>query len=127
MHTIYPVSDVTSIVCSEKQPARTVPNRGRVVLGQQLRSGAFPSVAAVKGQIVGPLTVGLTLDDHQKRPSYYDHDLQDVLVRTLALNVGCQVSALLRSGVRPIIFLDDPNIGAWGTVPTIDDTMVQAK
>lgn len=82
---------------------------------EQLRSGAFPSVAAVKGQIVGPLTVGLNLNDHRNRQAYYDDELRDVLVRTLALGARSQASALLRSGVRPIIFLDDAAIGAWGS------------
>lgn len=82
---------------------------------EQLRSGAFPSVAAVKGQIVGPLSVGLNLNDHRNRPAYYDDELRDVLVRTLALGARSQASALLRSGARSIIFVDDPAIGAWGS------------
>jgi len=34
MHAIVLISDDTSIVCFEKQPARPVQNRGRVYVGQ---------------------------------------------------------------------------------------------
>lgn len=69
----------------------------------------------VKGQIVGPLTVALELKDQQGRPAYYQGDLRDIIVRTLALNARCQAAALAGFGCTPIIFVDDPAIRAYGS------------
>jgi hypothetical protein len=69
----------------------------------------------VKGQIAGPLSVALELKDQQGRPAYYQEDLRDMLVRTLALNARCQAAALAALGRTPIIFIDDPAISAYGS------------
>ncbi len=69
----------------------------------------------VKGQIVGPLTVALELKDLQGRPAYYQEDLRDIIVRTLALNARCQAEALSGFDCTPIIFVDDPTIRAYGS------------
>ena len=82
---------------------------------EHLTAGTFPPTDYVKGQIVGPLTVGLTVNDHQGRPAYYHDELRDVLVRTLAVAAHGQASALQQSGKQAIIFVDDPAISAWGS------------
>jgi len=69
----------------------------------------------LKGQIAGPLTVGLNLKDHEGRFSYYHEELHDVIIRTLALNARCQASALSQFGCPAIIFVDEPAISAYGT------------
>jgi hypothetical protein len=69
----------------------------------------------LKGQIAGPLTVALELKDQQGRPAYYQEDLRDMLVRTLALNARCQANALAVFGRTPIIFIDDPAVSACGS------------
>jgi hypothetical protein len=69
----------------------------------------------VKGQIAGPLSVALELKDQQGRPAYYQEDLRDMLVRTLALNARCQADALAFLGRTPIIFIDDPAVSAYGS------------
>jgi hypothetical protein len=69
----------------------------------------------LKGQIAGPLTVALELKDQQGRPAYYQEDLRDMLVRTLALNARCQANALAVFGHTPIIFIDDPAVSACGS------------
>lgn len=79
------------------------------------QSGGFKKAKYVKGQIVGPLTVALELKDQQGRPAYYQGDLRDIIVRTLALNARCQAAALSGFGHTPIIFVDDPAIRAYGS------------
>lgn len=69
----------------------------------------------LKGQIAGPLTVGLNLKDHEGRFSYYQEELHDVIIRTLALNARCQASALSQFGCPALIFVDEPAISAYGT------------
>lgn len=79
------------------------------------QSGGLKKARYVKGQIVGPLTVALELKDHQGRPAYYQGDLRDIIVRTLALNAHCQSAALSGFGCTPIIFIDDPAIRGYGS------------
>lgn len=81
----------------------------------EVDSGGLAAGGYVKGQIAGPLSVGLALNDHEGRPAYYHDDMRDVLVRTLSLGACCQAKALGQTGYTPIIFVDDPAISAWGS------------
>ena len=69
----------------------------------------------LKGQVAGPLTIALQLKDEQDRPAYYHGDLRDIVVRTLALNARAQAAAFSSAGLVPIVFVDDPAVGAIGT------------
>jgi len=73
-------------------------------------------VKFLKGQIVGPLSAGLHLKDEKGRIAYYQDELRDVIVRTLALNARCQAAALSQFGSPAIIFVDDPAIRAYGSM-----------
>ena len=73
-------------------------------------------VKFLKGQIVGPLSAGLQLKDDKGRIAYYQDELRDVIVRTLALNASCQAAALSQFGSPAIIFVDDPAIRAYGSM-----------
>ena len=79
------------------------------------RTDVFKQAQYVKGQIAGPLSVALSLKDLDGRPAYYQGDLRDIIVRTLALNAHSQAAALAGSGRTPIIFVDDPAISAYGS------------
>jgi hypothetical protein len=79
------------------------------------RTRGLKPAGYVKGQIAGPLSVALELKDRQGRPAYYHGDLRDTIVRTLALNASCQASALSGFGAVPIVFVDDPAVGAYGS------------
>ena len=69
----------------------------------------------LKGQIAGPLTIALELKDEEGRPAYYQGDLRDIIVRTLALNARTQAEELLQFGYTPIVFVDDPAVSAYGS------------
>lgn len=88
---------------------------GFYAFSNKVNSGGLIPGGYVKGQIAGPLSVGLALNDHTGRPAYYHDDLRDVLVRTLSLGARCQATALRQTGHTPIIFVDDPAISAWGS------------
>ncbi|ATW26867.1 hypothetical protein [Candidatus Formimonas warabiya] len=68
----------------------------------------------LKGQISGPLTVGLTLTDQNKKPVYYHPQGRDVLIKTLALQGLTQAKILKRFGLPVMIFVDDPSLSAAG-------------
>lgn len=81
----------------------------------RINAQGLAGASLVKGQIAGPLTIGLELKDHQGRSAYYNGDLRDTIVRTLALSARSQAVALSGFGVRPMIFVDDPAVSAWGS------------
>ncbi len=68
----------------------------------------------LKGQVSGLLTVGLQLTDQNRQPAYYQGDLKDILLKTLALAARWQVETLKAFGLPVALFIDDPRIYACG-------------
>ncbi len=77
--------------------------------------GKFDKAIALKGQIAGPLSVGLNIKDQTGTLAYYNAQLRDVIVKTLMLQAWWQVMQLKAKGKKPVVFVDDPAIGAYGT------------
>ncbi len=71
---------------------------------------------AVKGQITGPLTWGLTVTDEEGRAIIYDDSFQDMVVKLLSLKAGWQEKELRRISKNTIIFVDEPYMAAFGSV-----------
>jgi methionine synthase II (cobalamin-independent) len=69
----------------------------------------------LKGQVTGPFTLGTNLLDQDRRCSYYDHQLRDVIVRAVALKALWQVTRLEAFGHRVMIFLDEPSLLGFGS------------
>lgn len=67
-----------------------------------------------KGHQAGPLTIALQLKDHRGRIAYYDDQLRDLVVKSLAMNARWQVSRLCALGRPVIFFVDEPAIGVCG-------------
>jgi len=67
-----------------------------------------------KGQLAGPLSVGFNLKDAGGRLAYYEDQLRDLLVKTLALNARWQAVKLTALGRPAIIFVDEPAVGVYG-------------
>jgi len=74
------------------------------------------SPRAVKGQITGPVTWGLTVTDTDKKAIIYDDVLGDAVPRLLRLKAGWQEKALSRISKNTIIFVDEPYMSAYGSV-----------
>lgn len=73
-----------------------------------------PAATWIKGQVVGPLTVGFQVTDPEGRMAFYDDTLRDVLLQTLALHARWQCRQLAALGLPVILFVDDPSIAAYG-------------
>ena len=69
----------------------------------------------VKGQVTGPFTLGVNLTDQDRRCSYYDDQLRDVVVKTVALKARWQITKLAASGAPVMIFLDEPSLLGYGS------------
>ena len=68
----------------------------------------------LKGQISGPLTLGLAMTDQDRRAIYYNPQGRDVLIKTLALQGLNQARTLGRFGLPVMVFVDDPGLYASG-------------
>ncbi|HSW09490.1 MAG TPA: methionine synthase [Bacillota bacterium] len=75
---------------------------------------AAPPVA-VKGQITGPLTLGLSLTDPSGLPLLHREAVMDSLVKVLAMRARWQERFLARLSPRTIIFLDEPALSTYGS------------
>ncbi|HCC33070.1 MAG TPA: methionine synthase, partial [Clostridiales bacterium] len=72
-------------------------------------------VVAVKGQITGPLTLGLSLTDASGLPLLHREAVMDSLVKVLAMRARWQERFLARLSPRTIIFLDEPALSTYGS------------
>lgn len=73
-----------------------------------------PPTCYLKGQLVGPVTMGFQVTDEKFQPAFYQDDLRDVLVRTLALQIRWQARTLKAYGLPVLLFIDDPGIYGYG-------------
>jgi hypothetical protein len=69
----------------------------------------------VKGQVTGPISLGLTVTDQNLRASLYDETLADVIVKNTAMCAHWQARKL--RAVRPhvILFVDEPYMASFGS------------
>ena len=69
----------------------------------------------MKGQVTGPVSMGLTVTDQDLRASLYHEELMDVLVKNAAMNARWQIQKMM--AVRPgvIIFVDEPYMASFGS------------
>jgi len=73
------------------------------------------SPLAVKGQITGPVTWGLTVSDENKA-IIYDDVLGDAAAKLLRLKASWQEKKLSQMSKNTIIFVDEPYMAAFGSV-----------
>jgi methionine synthase II (cobalamin-independent) len=71
---------------------------------------------AVKGQVTGPVTWGLTVTDDEKRAIIYDETLGDVVAKLLRLKASWQERELSKISKNTIIFVDEPYMATFGSV-----------
>jgi len=82
---------------------------------EKLRQNGVGQARFLKGHMTGPLTVGFQLKDENGRLAYYQEQLRDLLVKTLAMHACWQVSELGKFGLPVIIFMDEPGIRVYGS------------
>lgn len=70
---------------------------------------------AVKGQVTGPVTWGLTVTDDSRRAIIYDDVLGDAVAMLLRLKASWQEKALSQISANTIIFVDEPYMVSFGS------------
>ena len=91
-------------------------------VGAEYASGLYEMVSrtdlqpmAIKGQITGPISWGLSVTDENKRAVLYDEILSDAAARLLRLKAGWQENMLSRLSSETIIFIDEPSMASYGS------------
>jgi len=69
----------------------------------------------VKGQVTGPISMGLTVTDQDLRASLYNDLLADILVKNAAMNARWQIQQLKKVRSNIIIFVDEPYMASFGS------------
>jgi methionine synthase II (cobalamin-independent) len=80
-----------------------------------VRSGKAAGARALKGQISGPLTLGLMTDAVDGKYALYKPDLFDAVVKCCAMNARWQARKLRESTDSPIVFFDEPSLSIIGS------------
>ncbi|MDZ4246856.1 MAG: methionine synthase, partial [Dehalococcoidia bacterium] len=70
---------------------------------------------ALKGQVTGPVSWGLTVTDKDHLPIIYDDTLSDAVARHLALKAAWEERFLTRGSKFNIIFVDEPYMSSFGS------------
>jgi methionine synthase II (cobalamin-independent) len=78
-----------------------------------LSAGISPM--AIKGQITGPVTWGLSVTDENKKAIIYDDVLGDAVPKFLRLKASWQEKALNKISKNTIIFFDEPYMVSFGS------------
>lgn len=81
-------------------------------LAEMVRSGGGRDLRAVKGQILGPISVALQLTDEHEQPLIYDDMLFDAIAQMLRLRVAWQELRLSEVSPTTIICIDEPLLEA---------------
>jgi methionine synthase II (cobalamin-independent) len=69
----------------------------------------------VKGQVTGPVSWGLTVADHDRRPLLYDDILAEAVAKHLRLKATWMEQALRALTSQTIIFVDEPYMSSFGS------------
>ncbi|MFC1752271.1 methionine synthase [Thermoproteota archaeon] len=69
----------------------------------------------VKGQTLGPVSLGLTLTDQDKRLIFYNEQMQDAIVKASVCKAVWQAKFLKEVADKVIIFLDEPYLVSFGS------------
>jgi hypothetical protein len=75
----------------------------------------FGGARAVKGQVIGPISWGLTVTDQDRRAILYDELLADAVGKHLRLQAAWQERQLRRLAPQTIMFLDEPYLASYGS------------
>lgn len=74
----------------------------------------FPNLRAVKGQVVGPVTMAGNLKDAQGVAAFHDPTVFDAIIKHLSLKARWQVDFLSVNKAPVVLFVDEPYLSCLG-------------
>ena len=72
-------------------------------------------VKYAKGQVMGPISFGLTVTDQEGRACLYNNVYVDVLVKHMTFNARWQIEQLQEVSDQVILFVDEPYMASFGS------------
>ncbi|MBF0243570.1 MAG: hypothetical protein HQK64_13985 [Desulfamplus sp.] len=100
--------------------------RGFSIFIDAIKSLDYTPVA-LKGQVTGPITMGIGVKDQDGRLLFYDERMRDIVTKHVAMNARWQAIELskLKAQSQPIIFFDEPGVVGFGSSAYISITREQ--
>jgi methionine synthase II (cobalamin-independent) len=83
-----------------------------------LEAAAGRPLSFLKGQIVGPVTLGLSVRLENNRFLIHEPELMDAVVKGLAAQALDQANIFHASGRKALIFIDEPSLSGYGSAFT---------
>ncbi|TAK32395.1 MAG: methionine synthase [Chloroflexota bacterium] len=81
----------------------------------QFLAGSVGNPVALKGQVTGPISWGLSVTDQNRRAILYDEILAEALAKHLRLKAAWVEGVLRSICPQTIIFVDEPYMSAFGS------------
>lgn len=69
----------------------------------------------LKGQVTGPISLGLSLTDENRRAVIYREEFLDVLTKQVVMKAKWQIIKLKKIFSKIIIFIDEPYLASFGS------------
>ena len=100
----------------EEDAARFAPSPEYAAgLYELLGRGPLEGAWAIKGQVTGPISLGLQVTDQDLRPALYDDMMRDVIVKNVLRHAQWQEAQLRAICPRTIISVDEPFLSMVGS------------
>jgi len=90
-------------------------SRGIYEMEKRLTEEAPSSLRYFKGQVTGPITIGLGRVDENKRAIYYNEMFRDVIVKGTEMKARWLLRKFSFLGIEQICFIDEPILSAFGS------------
>lgn len=84
------------------------------------------SYTAIRGQLIGPVSFGFRVNDHERRPIIYNDEVRTILFDFLQRKVNAQYRQLRERNRNAFVWLDEPGLG-WVFSGMTGYSDVQAK
>ncbi|MBF0376408.1 MAG: hypothetical protein HQK72_02890 [Desulfamplus sp.] len=123
---VYDSTALKSTVDDSRFALTEVTAKGFLVFMELIKNLPYVPVA-VKGQVTGPITMGIGVKDQNGRLLFYDERMRDIVTKQVAMNARWQTVQLLKlkTPCKPIIFFDEPGVVGFGSSTYISITREQ--
>jgi len=72
-------------------------------------------ILALKGQLIGPISFGLTVTDENRKSILYHQQLVDAVVKTCGMKARWQITRMREVFPQIVIFIDEPYLASFGS------------